>query len=126
MSKLAEFRQLQKLLAEQLRTLENFKSDSGLKKEIEFEVKLRDLMAEFGYNLKDAIKLLDPHDSRLTPNIYKNAAWRKPRQMRVCKNPQTGYVIETKGGNHKKVKEYKSAHGYETVESWLSKVNIIF
>lgn len=42
MSKLAEFRQLEKHLAEQLQALETLKGDAGLKKEIEFETKLRD------------------------------------------------------------------------------------
>lgn len=32
----------------------------------------------------------------------------------------TGEVIETKGGNHKGLKEWKSEHGAETVESWLT------
>ena len=37
MSKLAEFRQLEKHLAEQLEALETLKGDAGLKKEIEFD-----------------------------------------------------------------------------------------
>jgi hypothetical protein len=36
MSKLAEYRQLGKYLAEQLQKLEALKGDNGLKKEIEF------------------------------------------------------------------------------------------
>ncbi len=46
MSKLAEFRQLEKKLAELLQALEVLKGDAGLKKEIEFEAKLRALLAE--------------------------------------------------------------------------------
>ena len=41
MSKLAEYRKLEKYLAEQLQALEALKSDGALKKEIEFETKLR-------------------------------------------------------------------------------------
>jgi hypothetical protein len=41
MSKLAEFRQLEKHLAEQLQALETLKGDAGLKQEIEFETKIR-------------------------------------------------------------------------------------
>jgi hypothetical protein len=37
MSKLAEFRQLEKHLAEQLQALEALKGDAGLKKEIELQ-----------------------------------------------------------------------------------------
>ena len=48
MSKLAEFRQLEKHLAQQLEAL---KGDAGLKQEIEFETKLRALLAEYVYSI---------------------------------------------------------------------------
>ena len=67
MSKLAEFRQLEKHLAEQLQALEALKGDAGLQKEIDFEKKLRDLLAKYGYSLKDVINLLDPHAGRRAP-----------------------------------------------------------
>lgn len=47
MSKLAKFRQLEKHLAEQLQALETLKGDAGLKQEIEFETKLRALLAKW-------------------------------------------------------------------------------
>ncbi|WNJ86945.1 histone-like nucleoid-structuring protein, MvaT/MvaU family [Pseudomonas canadensis] len=120
MSKLAEFRQLEKHLAEQLQALEALKGDAGLKKEIEFETKLRDLLAKYSYSLKDVINLLDPQAGRRTP-VSEPKATRKARQVKVYKNPHTGEVIETKGGNHRGLKEWKTEHGAATVESWLSK-----
>ena len=33
----------------------------------------------------------------------------------------TGEVVETKGGNHKTLKEWKAEHGSAIVESWLTK-----
>lgn len=121
MSKLAEFRQLEKHLAEQLQALDALKDDAGLKKEIEFESKLRALLAEYGYSLKDVINLLDPQAGRRAPAVESKAGSRKPRQVKVYKNPQTGEVVETKGGNHKTLKEWKAQHGAATVESWLAK-----
>ena len=121
MSKLAEFRQLEKHLAEQLQALEALKGDAGLKKEIEFESKLRDLLAKYGYSLKDVINLLDPQTGRRASVTESKTATRKPRQVKVYKNPHTGEVVETKGGNHKTLKEWKVKHGSDTVESWLSK-----
>ncbi|UWF48377.1 DNA binding protein [Pseudomonas sp. N3-W] len=121
MSKLAEFRQLEKNLAEQLQALEALKGDAGLKKEIEFETKLRALLAEYGYSLKDVINLLDPQSRRRAPIAEPQAGTRKPRQVKVYKNPHTGEVVETKGGNHKTLKEWKAEHGSTTVESWLAK-----
>lgn len=121
MSKLAEFRQLEKHLAEQLQALEALKGDAGLKKEIEFETKLRDLLAKYGYSLKDVINLLDPQSGRRAPVSTPKAVTRKPRQVKVYKNPHTGEVIETKGGNHAGLKKWKAEHGSATVESWLGK-----
>ncbi|MGE8068847.1 histone-like nucleoid-structuring protein, MvaT/MvaU family [Pseudomonas sp. NPDC089569] len=121
MSKLAEFRQLEKHLADQLQALEALKSDAGLKKEIEFETKLRALLGEYGCSLKDVINLLDPQAGRRAPVADSKAGSRKPRQIKVYKNPHSGEVVETKGGNHKTLKEWKAQHGAAIVESWLTK-----
>jgi hypothetical protein len=122
MSKLAEFRQLEKHLAEQLEALEALKGDAGLKQEIEFETKLRALLAEYGYSLPNVINLLDPQAGRRrAPAIESKTGTRKPRQVKIYKNPHTGEVVETKGGNHKTLKEWKAEHGSATVESWLTK-----
>ncbi|MGF6163223.1 hypothetical protein ABIE16_002512 [Pseudomonas sp. 2725] len=121
MSKLAEYRQLEKHLAEQLQALEALKGDVGLKQEIEFETKLRALLAEYGYSLPNVINLLDPHARRRAPAVESKAGSRKPRQVKVYKNPHTGEVVETKGGNHRTLKEWKAEYGSATVESWLTK-----
>jgi hypothetical protein len=121
MSKLAEFRQLEKHLAEQLQALEALKGDAALKKEIEFETKLRALLAEYGYSLPNVINLLDPKSGRRAPAAESKTGTRKPRVLKVYKNPHTGEVVETKGGNHKTLKEWKAEHGSATVESWLTK-----
>ena len=121
MSKLAEFRQLEKHLAEQLQALEALKGDAGIKKEIEFETKLRALLAEYGYSLPNVINLLDPKSGRRVPAAESKTSTRKPRVLKVYKNPHTGEFVETKGGNHKTLKEWKAEHGSATVESWLTK-----
>lgn len=90
-------------------------------KEIEFETKLRALLAKYGYSLKDVINLLDPQAGRRAPTAESKAGSRKPRQLKVYKNPHTGEVVETKGGNHKTLKEWKAKYGSDKVESWLTK-----
>ncbi|UUT22936.1 histone-like nucleoid-structuring protein, MvaT/MvaU family [Pseudomonas sp. T8] len=126
MSKLAEYRQLEKHLAEQLEALEALKGDAGLKKEIEFETKLRDLLAKYGFSLKDVVNLLDPKSARrgagaaATADATK-AGTRRAREVKIYEHPQTGERVETKGGNHKILKQWKSEHGSATVESWLKK-----
>lgn len=122
MSKLAQFRELEKHLAEQLAALEALKGDSGLQREIEFEQKLRELLAQYSYSLRDIIALLDPSAlTRRGPTAIAPAVKgsRRPRQIKQYHNPHTGEVIETKGGNHRQLKEWKAEHGSEVVESWV-------
>ena len=40
------------------------KGSNELQKEIKFETKLRDLLAKYGFSLKDIINLLDPQSGR--------------------------------------------------------------
>ncbi|MPQ83998.1 DNA binding protein [Pseudomonas sp. MAFF 730085] len=121
MSKLAEYRQLEKNIAEQLQALEAMKGDDGLKKEIEFETKLRKLLDQYGFSLKHIINLLDPQTNARRQSAAHAASKRKPRELKVCKNSNTGEVIETKGGNHKVLKEWKAKLGGDVVEGWLKK-----
>lgn len=121
MSKLAEFRQLEQHLAEQLKALEVLKNDSGLQAEIEFEGKLRDLLGAYGKSLRDVISILDPQASRRTvqaPAASKGV--RRPRAVKVYKNPHNGEIVETKGGNHKTLKAWKGKWGSDEVESWVA------
>ncbi|MBA6136051.1 MULTISPECIES: histone-like nucleoid-structuring protein, MvaT/MvaU family [Pseudomonas] len=121
MSRLAEFRELEQKLAQQLAELEAMKGSSELKAEIEFETKLRDLLSQYGYSLRDIINLLDPQASRRSavPAVAEKAP-RRPRQLKRYKNPNTGEVIETKGGNHTQLKQWKSEFGASVVEGWLA------
>ena len=121
MSRLAEFRALEQQLAAQLAELENLKNDQGLKREIEFEQKLRDLLGEYGYSLRNIVAILDPQAlSRRSEPVVLARSPRKPRQVKVYKNPHTDEVVETKGGNHKLLKEWKAEYGSEVVESWAN------
>lgn len=120
MSRLAEFRALEQQLAAQLAELESLKNDDGLKREIEFEEKLKNLLAEYDCNLRNVIEILDPQArSRRAESAKPARAIRKPRAVKKYKNPHTGEVVETKGGNHKTLKGWKVEYGSDAVESWL-------
>ncbi|MBD8757774.1 MULTISPECIES: histone-like nucleoid-structuring protein, MvaT/MvaU family [Pseudomonas] len=122
MSRLAEFRKLEQQLAAQLAELETLKNDDGLKREIEFETKLRDLLGEYGHSLKDVINILDPQGgSRKSAAAAPEKAVRRARTVKVYKNPHNGEIVETKGGNHKTLKEWKGQYGSDEVESWVSR-----
>ena len=118
MSKLAEFKRLEAQLAEQLRQLDAMKNDNGLKKEIEFEEKLRALMAEYGVSVSGIRAILDPESvGRSTAEGF--GKQRRERVLKVYINPNTNERVETKGGNHKVLKAWKEQYGSDVVESWL-------
>lgn len=119
MSKLAEFKALEAQLAEQLAQLDALKNDDGLKKEIEFESKLRALMSEYGMHLGSIKAILDPQAARAKPASSEDRAPRRERKVKVYVNPNNGEKIETKGGNHKLLKEWKEEFGGDVVEGWL-------
>ena len=121
MSRLAEFRKLEQTLAAQLAELEAMKGSSELQAEIEFETKLRDLLNKYGCSLRDIINILDPQANRraAAPATAEKAP-RRARQVKQYKNPHNGEIIETKGGNHKLLKEWKAEYGSDVVEGWLA------
>lgn len=118
MSRLAEFRRLERQLALQLAELEAMKGDSAIKAEMEFEEKLRALLGEYGYSLRDVINILDPKAHIRLASPVQEKTSRKPRELKVYKNPHNGEVVQTKGGNHAVLKAWKAEHGAEAVEAW--------
>jgi len=116
MSIIAEYKALEAQIAEQQKRLEALKSDEKLKREIEFESKLRSLLADYNYSLKNVIALLDPKAEK---SAVTTKGARKERALKRYKNPHNGEVVETKGGNHRVLKAWKAQYGAETVETWL-------
>lgn len=102
MSKFCEHRPLERHLVEQLLALDVLKGDSGLKKEIEFESKRRALLNQYGFSMKHIISSLDPQSSKRGTASTATPGPSKARQLKAYKNPHTGEVVETEGGNHKR------------------------
>ena len=69
--------------------------------------KLQGRLAEIGPEVQDRIDFLDGNRTRA------------PRMVKRYKNPHTGEVIETKGGNHKGLKQWKDQYGADEVQNWL-------
>lgn len=122
MSSLQEFRNLQNTIRELTDRMNSLSSDSKLKQEIEFEEKVRALMAQYDKSLKDVVAILDP-DNKLAQGGKTSKAsggTKRARKVKQYKNPNTGEIIETKGGNHKELKAWKEKYGAEKVESWVT------
>lgn len=119
MSLINEYRATEEAIKELQDRLNNLKNNDELKKEMEFEEKLRNVMGEYGKSLRDIIALLDP--DRVKKNRGSASAAATPRRTRNTKcytNPHNGQEILTKGGNHKTLKEWKAKWGADVVESW--------
>jgi|SRR5690554_5537686 len=115
MSKINQLRATKEAIRELEQQLEALSRDEGLKKEMEFEEKLRALMGEYNKSLRDINAILDPQSVRAAAP---RGSVRRQRKTKRYTNPHTGAVIETRGGNHKELKEWKANWGNDTVESW--------
>jgi hypothetical protein len=118
MSKLAEFRRAERELQEQLALLEKLQADAGLQSEMEFEEKLKALMADCGMDLAKVIAILNPQPVELELTELAAVKQRRPRQVKVYVQPVTGKRIETKGANHALLKAWKAEFGADVVEGW--------
>lgn len=119
MSKIAEFKALEAQIEEHKKRLEALQNDQGLKQEIEFESKLRKLLADYNYSLPGVIALLDPAAAKGRQAAAAAKPARRERTLKRYKNPNTGEVVETKGGNHKVLKAWKEEFGSDAVEAWV-------
>ncbi|SDR93869.1 H-NS family protein MvaT [Halopseudomonas xinjiangensis] len=120
MSMLQEYRQIEERIRELSQRLESLSNDEKLKKEIEFEKKLRDLMEQYNKSPREVAAIVEPDNKSASPKAARTAGGKRARKVKQYKNPNTGEVIETKGGNHKTLKAWKEQYGSDTVESWMS------
>ncbi|NBA95190.1 histone-like nucleoid-structuring protein MvaT [Pseudomonas sp. R5(2019)] len=120
MSLINEYRATEEAIKELQSRLANLQTDDRLQTELQFEEKLRTLMGEYSKSLRDIIAILDPQKlSTVKAAASSSAGTRRARKVKTYKNPLTGETIQTKGGNHKQLKEWKAEYGNDEVESWL-------
>ncbi|MFC7367838.1 MULTISPECIES: histone-like nucleoid-structuring protein, MvaT/MvaU family [Vreelandella] len=122
MSLLNEYIQKEQQLKQLQEDLQRLEGDQRLKSELEFKAKLEALMNEFGKRPSDVIALLDPGSDQRGNKASAGSSTRRKRRLKIYKNPHTGEVIETRGGNHKGLRSWKDEHGDEAVESWLERM----
>ena len=110
--------QMLKQLQEELNALG---SSSELQKELDFKEKLQALMTEHGKLARDVCEMLDPSYRSTSGKSVKASTTegRKKRPLKVYKNPHTGQVVETRGGNHKVIQGWKAEFGNEEVVGWV-------
>lgn len=119
MSVLAKYLHKENELKQLQAELEALKVDDRLQKEIEFKNRLEAMMNEFGKTKRDVITLLDPDHATTGSKGAASSEGRKKRKLKVYKNPHTGEIIETRGGNHKGLRAWKDEYGEEAVNGWV-------
>ncbi|MBE2167462.1 MULTISPECIES: histone-like nucleoid-structuring protein, MvaT/MvaU family [Cobetia] len=95
---------------------EKMQSDPKFQRAMEVKEKLHALQEEYQMSADEMVALIKPE--AVDESAPKASSTRQKRRMKKYVNPHTNEVIETRGGNHKGLKEWKKEYGEEEVESW--------
>ncbi|MFV8570556.1 histone-like nucleoid-structuring protein, MvaT/MvaU family [Marinobacter sp. SBS5] len=119
MAKINDYYQKKQLMEKLAAELEQLENDQALKRELEFENKVRELMTEYDKSPKHVLQILAAIDPSIAGTKAETATGtRAKRPMKTYKNPHTGEVVKTRGGNHKTLNEWREKYGKEAVQSW--------
>ena len=111
---------IEKQLAQLQKELKSIENSAAFKKENAVKRALISLMKKHGCSKNDLITLLQGNESELVQRCKKPpSTTRKPRKLKVFKNPETGETVETRGGNHKVLKAWKTQYNLESIDNWL-------
>ena len=111
---------IEKQMAQLERELKSIESSPAFKKEIAVKRALARLMKKHSCSKSDLITLLKGDESAPVKRGKRPAVTtRKPRKLKVFKNPETGEMVETRGGNHKVLKAWKAQYNLESIDDWL-------
>ena len=124
MDKLIELLEVNDRLANECSTVMPLVNDPEVIKAFDFLSRLDALADKYQFAPKDIVLLLDP--SLGVKGLSDGSAGllrvapkkRKPRPLKSYLNPHTGEVVETRGANHKVLKQWKALHGADVVEKW--------
>ncbi|MDH4552135.1 histone-like nucleoid-structuring protein, MvaT/MvaU family [Pseudomonas sp. BN607] len=126
MSRLAEFRALEWLLATKKSELQFIKVNPQLMRELEFESKLNELLAEYKFSLWHVLSIFE-HENQSTLNAIDQQPLPLPappryrtRQSKYYKNPHTGEVVAAKNTLNNTVRSWIEQYGRSEVESWAT------
>ncbi|MBB1487460.1 histone-like nucleoid-structuring protein, MvaT/MvaU family [Oceanospirillum sediminis] len=110
-----EYRQKEKLLRQLQEELSALSEREDLKKELEFKSAIDEVLAKFGKTEADLLELFAKSESAEAAPEQKARRKRTPSKY---KNPETGEVIEVRGGRQKNYQDWIEQYGKERVQSW--------
>ena len=114
--------QLEKQMAQLEKELKSIENSAAFRKENSVKRALANLMKKHGCSKADLIALLQSDGSAATKRgrpAAKSSGSRKPRKLKIFKNPNTGETVETRGGNHKILKAWKAEYKLANIDDWL-------
>ena len=113
--------QLQKQIEQLKKELRSIENSAAFRKENAIKRSLTTLMKKHGCSSADLITLLQDDSSAPAKRGKRSAAsgTRKPRKLKIFRNPNSGETVETRGGNHKVLKAWKAEHNLATIDEWL-------
>lgn len=111
--------------------LEKIKNDASLDKDARFYQEFVALKAQYNFTATDVLRLLRPADSVAAPSLIEDlfevllsedklaaAANSITKPLRRYRNPHTGEVVETRGSNHCRLREWKKQYGADVLPAW--------
>lgn len=117
MSILASYREKEELMRKLQDELRRMEENQQLKKELDFKKDVEALLDKYQRSVSDLVDIFGIN-AAATP-VKSGRGNRRSRKLKIYSNPHTGARIETRGGNHKELKEWKAQYGADTVESWV-------
>ena len=120
MSALADLERAKKQLEEAQKKVEEAQANAEAIEKTQKDVE--DLLKKHDVSAQQLVELLfDTHDGLKAPGKQRGTGSTKAggtRKLQVYKNPHTGEVVETRGANHKTLKEWREEYGADKVRSW--------
>ena len=111
---------LEQQLAQIQKEIKSIERSAVFRKENAISRALNNLMKKHGCSKNDLISILQD-DSAIPAKraAASSRGIRKPRKLKVFQNPTTGETVETRGGNHKVLKAWKSEYNLNDIDEWL-------
>ena len=102
------------------KALKSIESSAAFKRETAIKTKLDKLMKQYGCSKRDIVTLLGGEMTKTTAKKPKpRISQRAKRKLKIYKNPETGEVVKTRGGNHRTLKAWKVQYKTSNIEDWL-------
>ncbi|MAM00597.1 histone-like nucleoid-structuring protein, MvaT/MvaU family [Hydrocarboniclastica marina] len=122
MVKINDYYKKKQLMDQLAQEIQEMEQNNDLKKEFEFKDNLSKLMDQYGKSAKDVLEVLgniDPSVRGKGDTSSGVGETRRKRPLKVYKNPHTGEVVKTRGGNQKDLNAWRQQYGREAVDSWV-------